>query len=108
MTRSVSVLSNPAPCAKSRAIPAAAADDLRAAVHRDPDVLVASVKGRKAEPDHVGSAEIACHAGTDQRLADFEGIRMAEGDVAAAAAGVPRRDAGELRAAAAHQLLEQV
>ena len=56
----------------------------RQPVDRLPDVLEAEIERGEAEADHVGRAEIADHLVGDQRLADFEGVGVAEGDVAAA------------------------
>src|SRR4051812_1436464 len=73
-----------------RVSPAPALHDRRHPVDADPDVLEAEIERGEAEADDVGRAEVADHAGGDQRLADFEGVGVAEGDVAAALLGQPR------------------
>ena len=79
-----------APHGETGIAPAAAGEDARHAVDAMPDVLEAEIERRQAEADHVGRAEIADHVGGDQRLADLEGVRVAEGDVAAALIGSAR------------------
>ena len=60
-------------------------------------ILEAQIGRREAQAEDVGVAEIADHAAGDQRLAERVGLRVAEGELAAALGWVGRADEVELQ-----------